>query len=1308
MELRALPADVISKLRSGVAIVSIAHCMEELVFNALDAGATCIAVRLNLPYHKVQVVDNGHGMSREQLSACGERYSTSKCRTLSDLEHPKFYGYRGEAVASLVEMSGMLQIESRAAESDESYSKIFTRGHMQGISASSPKRPSVGTTVTVLDFMFNLPVRRSSVSETIDFEFCLQLLEGLALSHPRVSFTLRDDITGEKHFQTHKSGSVLETFAQLFGKRKAASLKHATLTKKRFAVEAYLSMEGHTTRSLQFAYLNKRLLLKTRIHKMFHNVLKKYVLRSQTRPGLPSSPTKLGNRHPIFVVFVKCFTKAYDITFEPRKTLVEFANWDAMTRAFECLLNGFLREHNIISHSFVLSGDLPFSQRTTPEEQAEVRPPTMNIGGDINVDEVPHALVSMKACRNRRRDADTSKAHAKTVPEAEAMLGCLDKDGDSRSIILEESHRMQASLASAKSSVEKGCCSLQPGLPLPETAIMLPSAFSSSSRNRVQLRLPKKSSLINMVHRFRFDRRDKQTRNANTCKKNGKHGARHCPTSTFCSIASPSGTPSKPEEHVSESVEAPTARSPRIRNSQDSLIFPHSRIDPRAAPLCLPVCSTSTSCSIASLSATPSKPEEHVSESIEAPTARSPRIQNSQDIPIFSNSGLEPRVPLVCLPVSNPTPLATKLKRKMTKIAKKTLGTDRNTAEEVPRSYFVGHQESVPNQDIGLVSTLVTTPPIYPCTTESFLNAAQDVFAKEIQAQASTTTAEAFVIPSKISRLDRQGNAPEVLSVPVPDREMVLQAQPVEASQPFVTTQEFDVSHLQQSAEAEDRALESAENSQYCSVVELCTEGHHDSSASTRDGEMAFEKETLLPFEPSDWSPESYCAVQKQVIENHVSKEECSVVQCGQSPKDTLAINTAQSFLQHSTLGLTALNFENQALPGHKAQSDVSPQSGADGSNENADSSSSKQQPLLETGNAVGNLLIPPAEKHSLENIETDEKLEGLTQLSPLSAGEFESVSNREEFLSGVSDLRCLQQEDERIEACKERDHVQDIEHRKKHPELAGTKHAGNWMAWVDATSGQTMYINVTSGNSAFAPPPCLEDDHQGMRLPILDMTPRSLPGPSLVHFPPRPQAERAQFGSSPGNAEQADLVDLVKVWNNPTFTRSSLQDILGAEQHIKVTSTTACYGITQSYKFTKEMLSNVKVIGQVDAKFIACLMPVCDKGMFQEDSLIVLFDQHAAHERARLEWLLENQYEAGQGSCLRSSSLKPPLNVTLDPDVVRRAAVCEKELRKLGVHLGAIDQQGLVLERLPSCLVERDESERRCGRPSTIAAQAQ
>uniref|UniRef100_A0A147BG33 Putative dna mismatch repair protein n=1 Tax=Ixodes ricinus TaxID=34613 RepID=A0A147BG33_IXORI len=1299
MELRALPADVISKLRSGVAIVSIAHCMEEVVLNSLDAGATCVAVRLNLPYHKVQVVDNGHGMSREQLSVCGERYSTSKCRTLSDLENPKFYGYRGEAIASLVEMSGMLQIESRAAGSDESHCKIFTRGHMQELSSSSSKRPSVGTTVTVLDFMFNLPVRRSSVSETIDFEFCLQLLEGLALSHPEVSFTLRDDISGEIRFQAHKSGSVLETFSQLFGKRKAASLKHATLNKKKFAVQAYLSMEGHTTRCLQFAYLNKRLLLKTRIHKLFHNVLKKYVLRYQTQPGLPMSPTKLRNKYPIFVVFVKCLTKTYDITFEPRKTLVEFANWDTVTKAFECLLNGFLREHKIISHSFVLSGDLPFTQKTTPEK-AEMQPLTKKIDGDINVDEVPNALLSMKAFRNRHQDVNRSEVDAKTMSEAESMLEDQAENEDPPFISSEGSRRTQT-VTSEKSSVEKECASLRQELHLPDAAIMLPPTFSNTSQNRVQLHVSKKSSFINIAHRFRFDRRDKQIQSSNACKNKRQHGGRHCFTRVPGSVTAP-GTCSKQKDYVPESMEALAAQSSRILNREDKQIQSSNACKDkrqRGGRHCF----TRVPGSVTG-PGTCSKQKDRVPESMAVLAAQSPKFLNGQDTQNILNIRIEPRVPPVYLPVCNPTPLATKLRRKMTKISKETSGTGKISAQEVPRPYFVGQQELVPNQDSGIVSKLATTAPTYPCTTESFLNAAQDVFAKEIETHACPAATETFVIPSKISRLERQEDARELISGSGPCKEMVSQAGQVQTSQPFVTTQEFDVSHLQQSIEAEDGTLGSVEDPRSCSFIQLGTDSHHDSSASASEDVVAVAGITLLHFESEDWSAESCSAVQDQGLHSHFSKEVCSVIQCGQSLKETPAIDTAQSFLQCNTLELTSLDSENWVVAGHNVQSDGSSRGGVDGSKKTTGSYKSEQKLSLEASKIVGNCLISLLDEQSLENMETEEKLEGLTQVSPVSAGELDSVRSKEELLPEVSDKKCLHQEDECGGVYEEIECVEGIQHKEEH----GTMYAGNWMAWVDVTSGQTMYINVTSGNSAFAPLPCFKEDHQGAReLPILDMTLRALPGPSLLHFPPRPLAERAQFGSSP-DAKHADVVDLVKVWNNPTFTRCSLQDVLGAVQRGKSTSMTACYGITQSYKFTKEMLSHVKVIGQVDAKFIACLMPVCDKGMFQEDSLIVLFDQHAAHERARLEWLLENQYKDGQGSCLKSSSLKPPLSIALDPDVARRVAVCEKELRKLGVHFGAMTQQGLVLERLPSCLIERDDSERRCGRPSTIATQAQ
>jgi len=68
-----LAPELKSLLRTGVALTSVTQCVEELVLNSLDAGATCVAIRLDLTCFKVQVVDNGHGIPMDQLKQLGER-----------------------------------------------------------------------------------------------------------------------------------------------------------------------------------------------------------------------------------------------------------------------------------------------------------------------------------------------------------------------------------------------------------------------------------------------------------------------------------------------------------------------------------------------------------------------------------------------------------------------------------------------------------------------------------------------------------------------------------------------------------------------------------------------------------------------------------------------------------------------------------------------------------------------------------------------------------------------------------------------------------------------------------------------------------------------------------------------------------------------------------------------------------------------------------------------------------------------------------------------------------------------------------
>ncbi len=73
-QIQRLNTEIQGHLRSGVAVATVAQCVEELVLNAVDAMATCVAVRVSLDVGRIQVVDNGCGIRREDLSMLGERY----------------------------------------------------------------------------------------------------------------------------------------------------------------------------------------------------------------------------------------------------------------------------------------------------------------------------------------------------------------------------------------------------------------------------------------------------------------------------------------------------------------------------------------------------------------------------------------------------------------------------------------------------------------------------------------------------------------------------------------------------------------------------------------------------------------------------------------------------------------------------------------------------------------------------------------------------------------------------------------------------------------------------------------------------------------------------------------------------------------------------------------------------------------------------------------------------------------------------------------------------------------------------------
>ncbi|XP_053553001.1 DNA mismatch repair protein Mlh3 [Bombina bombina] len=351
--IRILTEEVRCSLRSGFTISSVGQCVEELLLNSTDAEATCIAVRVDLETLRIQVVDNGYGLCEEDMKLVGMRYFTSKCHSLKDLEDLKFYGFRGEAIASIAEMCSVVEISSKKKNAARTFTKLFQNGKSQHVHEAELNRPCYGTTVTVFNLFYSLPVRRKCMDHVIEIERIRQRVEAVSLIHPSISFSLKNDASFSVILQLPKTKDVCSRFCQIYGLAKSQKLLEIQHSFNGFSIQGYISSESHYNKSIQFLYINKRLVLKTKLHKLINFLLRKesVICRSKPHVGgkLSSSPGK--NRGPelygVFVINLLCNLYEYDICFEPAKTLIEFRDWNSVLLCVEEGVKTFLQRTNM-------------------------------------------------------------------------------------------------------------------------------------------------------------------------------------------------------------------------------------------------------------------------------------------------------------------------------------------------------------------------------------------------------------------------------------------------------------------------------------------------------------------------------------------------------------------------------------------------------------------------------------------------------------------------------------------------------------------------------------------------------------------------------------------------------------------------------------------------------------------------------------------------------------------------------------------------------------------------------------------------
>src|SRR6267142_800034 len=190
MAIRLLPPVLVNRIAAGEVIERPAAAVKELVENAIDAGASRIDVALKEGgQNLIAVVDNGGGMTPDELALAVERHCTSKLPD-DDLLRIAALGFRGEALPSIGAVSRM-RIVSRPLGADNAWEITVEAGRK---SAPLPAAHPPGTRVEVRDLFFATPARLKFLkTPRTERDLAVDMVRRLAMAYPAVAFTVTGD-----------------------------------------------------------------------------------------------------------------------------------------------------------------------------------------------------------------------------------------------------------------------------------------------------------------------------------------------------------------------------------------------------------------------------------------------------------------------------------------------------------------------------------------------------------------------------------------------------------------------------------------------------------------------------------------------------------------------------------------------------------------------------------------------------------------------------------------------------------------------------------------------------------------------------------------------------------------------------------------------------------------------------------------------------------------------------------------------------------------------------------------------------------
>ena len=306
-KINILSAELSNKIAAGEVVERPSSVVKELVENSIDAGSTNIKIIIKeFGIQQIRIIDNGSGITNDDLARAFLRHATSKISADYDLFHIETLGFRGEALASI---SSVSKVTIKSCSGEAQGKMLVLEGGK--VVSEEYYAPIKGTDLSVENLFYNTPARlkylRNPHTEQANIT---NIIHKFALSYPSVAFELHVD--GKITFKTYGDGDVHKILSKIYNMGVARNMIEFSGNNDDYKVFGYISVPEETRASKNYIniFINGR-------------YIKNYGIQNAIIDAYGT--LLMINRYPLCVINIEMDPILLDVNVHPTKQEVRLS-----------------------------------------------------------------------------------------------------------------------------------------------------------------------------------------------------------------------------------------------------------------------------------------------------------------------------------------------------------------------------------------------------------------------------------------------------------------------------------------------------------------------------------------------------------------------------------------------------------------------------------------------------------------------------------------------------------------------------------------------------------------------------------------------------------------------------------------------------------------------------------------------------------------------------------------------------------------------------------------------------------------------